>query len=190
MATDTLLESPPDVVAPAQNDEALYEIIDGQRVELPPMSTLAAVLAFDLVYFLSAFARAQHLGRAVGEVLFRLPVNGSRSRRPDGAFVSYQRWPKDRPIPGRGDAWEVVPNVAIEVISPNDLAEELLCKLDEYFRAGVEQVWVVYPNHNLLHVYDSLQQVRGLTRTDTLDGGQVLPGFQLPLSSLFQAAGV
>lgn len=189
MATDTLLESVAEQAAPIPDSEALYEIIDGQRVELTPMSTLAAILAFDLVYFLSAFVRAQNLGRMASEAMFRLPLNGGRSRRPDGAFVSYQRWAKDRPIPGRGDAWDVVPNLAIEVVSPNDLAEELLTKIDEYFRAGVEQVWVVYPNHDLLQIYDSLQQVRGLTRNDTLDGGKVLPGFQLPLASLFQTVG-
>lgn len=189
MATDILLEAPPTIAPPIAGDDPLYEIIDNQRVELPPMSTLAAVLSSDLVYFLGSFARTQSLGRAVAEVLFRLPVNGNRSRRPDGAFVSYQRWPKDRPIPARGDAWEVVPNLAVEVVSPHDLVEELFTKLDEYFHAGVEQVWVAYPNHNLLQVYDSLTQVRGLTRNDTLDGGSVLPGFQLPLASLFQAPG-
>ncbi|MBL8799356.1 MAG: Uma2 family endonuclease, partial [Planctomycetia bacterium] len=112
-----------------------------------------------------------------------------RSRRPDGGFVSYKRWSRERPIPERGDAWEVVPNLAVEVVSPHDLVEELFTKLDEYFRAGVEQVWVAYPNHTLIQVFDSLTQVRGLTRNDTLEGGSVLPGFQLPLASLFQAPG-
>ncbi len=102
--------------------------------------------------------------------------------------MSLERWPKDRPIPGEGNAWDVVPDLAVEVVSPNDNAEELLIKADEYFRAGVRMVWIVYPRQRLVFVYESLTQVRGLTRADVLDGGAVLPGFRLPLQELFPEA--
>lgn len=186
MATDTLLEAVSEQAAPILDNEALYEVIDGQRVELPPMSIYAVRVASRLVSKLNQFGNVDDLGEVVSEGLFRLPLARPRNRRPDVAFVSYERWPKNRPVPETDNAWDVVPNLAVEVVSPGDLMDELMDKLDEYFQAGVELVWVVYPRHRLIYVYTSLTQVNGLARTDTLDGGKVLPGFQLPLASLFQ----
>src|SRR5439155_15268931 len=101
-------------------------------------------------------------------------------------FVSFQRWAKDRSQPEQDNAWDVVPNLAAEVVSPNDIADDLMEKTIEYFQAGVQLVWVLYPRWQLVHVYESLSNIRVLARKDDLDGGAVLPGFRLPLSSLFQ----
>ena len=79
----------------------------------------------------------------------------------------------------------MVPDAAIEVISPSNLVEDLLVKLDEYFRAGVRLAWVVFPQQALVYVYESFTQVRVLTRADVLEGGPVLPGFRLALNELF-----
>ena len=76
----------------------------------------------------------------------------------------------------------------MEVISPSDLAEELMVRLDEYFRAGVHTVWVIYPALRTVFVYDSLTSVRGLASGDEIDGGTVLPGFRQPVSSFFPEA--
>jgi Uma2 family endonuclease len=175
--------------APGNEDlDLLFEIIDGQRVELAPMSYLATLIATSLVSELHQWAKTHNVGRAAGETLFQLGASANRSRRPDLAFVSYERWPKDRPLDAERNAWDVVPDLAVEVISPHDYAEELLDKIDEYFRAGVRVVWVVYPKHALVHVYESLTAVRVLSRDDTLDGGAVLSGFRLPLRELFVEA--
>ncbi|MBY0527496.1 MAG: Uma2 family endonuclease [Gemmataceae bacterium] len=184
MATASVL-MPETASALTSQDECLYEIVNGQRVELPPMSAYASIITSILISKLNSFAELHSLGIAFAEVLLQLR-GLNRNRRPDGAYVSYQRWPKGRPIPEDDNAWDVVPNLAIEVVSPNDPAEDLLEKIEEYFRAGVEQVWVVYPRRRMVHVYDSLTQIRGLTRSDALEGGSVLPGFKLPLASLFQ----
>ena len=82
-------------------------------------------------------------------------------------------------------AWDVVPDLAIEVISPYDLAEESLQKIHEYLHAGVQLVWVVYPEERQVYVYETPTRVRILAADDTLDGGAVLPGFQLRVDSLF-----
>jgi Uma2 family endonuclease len=185
MSTAAVLNPVLASVPSIRDDDALYEIINGQRVELPPMSAYAGIVASRLHGKLTEFASANPVGEPVIEVLFRLPLNGDRNRRPDVAFVSYKRWPKGRPVPIDDNAWDVVPDLAIEVVSPNDLAEDLLEKVQEYFRAGVEMVWVVYPRLRLIQVYESLSRIRGLTRTDELDGGPVLPGFRLPLATLF-----
>src|SRR5262249_40896096 len=99
--------------------------------------------------------------------------------------VSFERWPKNRAIPPRDNAWEVVPDLAVEVISPHDLADEIIQKLTEYFQAGVRLVWIIYPQQRLVYVYDSPTQVRGLSPPDDLAGGPGLPGFRVPLASLF-----
>jgi Uma2 family endonuclease len=173
--------------ARAKGDDPLFEIINGQVVELPPMSLHANKIATRLVWKLGPFIDGKGLGTVVSEALFRLPLeeDAHRNRRPDVAFVSYQRWPKDRQESVRDNAWDVVPDLAIEVVSPNDSAEDLMDKVDEYFSAGVRQVWVVYPRRRLVQVYDSLQAVRAVGEADTLDAAAVLPGFQLPLREVF-----
>jgi Uma2 family endonuclease len=108
-----------------------------------------------------------------------------RNRRPDVAFVSFQRWPKGQREGLDENAWNVAPELAVEVVSPTGDAEELLDKVGEYFRAGVLLVWLIYLKQALVHVYESQTNVRGFTRPDTLDGGTVLPGFKLPLGDLF-----
>jgi Uma2 family endonuclease len=167
-------------------DEALYEVVDGCRVELAPMGIHETWIASALMWLMQTFAHARGLGRAVVEALFDLgPVVG-RERRPDVAFVSSQRWQPNR-LPPRGDnAWKVIPNLAVEVISPTNTADEVSKKIHDYFRAGVELVWVIYPEPGEVYIYDSPISVRILARTDTLDGGKVLPGFELPLKELFE----
>src|SRR5437667_2465358 len=113
------LETP---VAPAlpNLDEPLFEIVNGEKVEMPPMGAYSTMLAFWLGQLLDSFARPRALGNVAVEMLFVLdPVRDIR-RRPDVAFVSAQKWPLDRPIPESGD-WDVVPDLAVEVISPNDV---------------------------------------------------------------------
>lgn len=185
MATALLTE--PISVPLVVDEDALYEIVDGERVEMLPMSAFATLIAFEVAYRLKHFGEAQHLGRGIAEMLFRLPLPRQRNRRPDAAFVSFQRWPQQRPVPP-DNAWDVVPELAVEVVSPTDGVEELMDKITEYFQAGVQLVWVVYPTHRLIHVYESLTAIRGLTVTDELDGGTVLPGFRLAVSSLWPPA--
>jgi Uma2 family endonuclease len=178
-AADTIAFSPP------LDDEPLYEIVDGQKVEIPRMGALASFFASDLLGLLNQYGKEKDLGRAVMETLFRLSVRAERNRRPDVAFVSYERWPKDKVEGLDQNAWEVTPDVAIEVISKHDEVEALLTKIEEYFAAKVRLVWVVFPKKSLIYVYESYTKVRILTRQDILEGGAVLPGFRLPVSDFF-----
>jgi Uma2 family endonuclease len=161
-----------------------YEIIDGTRVELPPMSAESSGLAADLTNFLTNYGLAHNLGKAYPEMLVKLPLPVDRNRRPDVIFVPFTRWPRDHRRPDTNE-WPVLPDLCIEVVSPTDHAEEIETKVNEYFEAGVRLVWVVYPRQERFYVYDSPAQVRRLTRSDTLDGGVVLPDFRLPLAELF-----
>jgi Uma2 family endonuclease len=183
MSTTTLPQ--PAVLSNGIADDDLYEIIDGKRVGLPPMGLFSVWLASEIYAELRSYVRAQNLGRAITEALFHLPPPIGRDRRPDVAFVSYDRWPKNRPLPPTDNAWDVVPNLTVEVVSPTDTVGELQEKIEEYFRAGVQAVWVVYPPQKKIYVHQSPTQVVGLALNDVLGGGDVVPGFRLPLADLF-----
>jgi len=167
------------------DDEALFEIVDGQRVELPPMSILASRVASKLHVKLGQFVEANSLGEALMEVLLQLPPPVDRNRRVDVAFASAQTIAKAPPQLGSENAWELVPELMVEVVSPSDLANEIMERVDEYFKAGSKLVWVVYPSQRLIHVYEAPLQVHGLGIADQLEGGNILPGFHIPVASLF-----
>jgi Uma2 family endonuclease len=189
MATAFLskLEGDEDQLAPEQVDDDLYEVVDGLRVEVPPMSSYAAKIATRLATRLNIHAEREHLGEAIVESLFQLPLanDKSRNRRPDVAFVTYQRWPAGRPQPVDDNAWDVVPDLTVEVVSPHDLSEDLLSRVLEYFQAGVRLVWVIYPKLRTIHVFETPTSIRVVPEADILDGGPVVPGFSMALSLLF-----
>lgn len=178
-----LLTSPSDDVEDFELDEH-YEIIDGNKVEMPPMSATSSVLASRIAQRIGLFTLPAKLGEAYSEILFNLQLPQARKRRPDVAYVSYARWPRNRPIPPV-NAWDIVPDFCVEVVSPTDLIEEARTKIEEYFEAGVRLIWVVYPHLKLVDVYESRERMRVVHREGNLDGGDVILGFSLPLAELF-----
>jgi Uma2 family endonuclease len=186
--TPTAVLEPVLAFAPTVVDEdAPYEIVDGKRVELAPMSVKLGIVATKLVGELLDYNKVHNLGQPVVEMLFRLPLERDRRRQPDVAFVSFKRWAKGRRHEN-DNAWEVAPDLAVEVVSPTDRAEDVMEKVVDYFQAGVELVWIIYPRLQMVYVYESLIKVRGLTPADTLDGGAVLPGFRTSIAALFPEA--
>ena len=177
----------PAILEPARpTEETLYEIVNGERVELPPMSAYATWITGRLDHRLGPFAETHALGTVVPEMLFILDAERDLRRRPDLAFVSSQRWPLGREIPENGD-WAVVPDLAVEVVSPIDLFQDILAKIREYFQVGISQVWIVLPVERQVYVYNSPTDVRIMTSSDELDGGTLLPGFRLSLATLFKS---
>jgi Uma2 family endonuclease len=164
--------------------DSLYEVIDGQRVEKPPMATDAGWIAAILDQILGGFVRTHRLGRVGPELLFRLR-EGHPQRRPDVAFVSYGRWPRERKLT-KDEAWDVVPDLAVEVISPSNRAGAMRRKIGEYFQAGVRRVWVVYPDERMIDIYDSPRSNRTVGLGDELSDDEILPGFRMPVAELFE----
>jgi Uma2 family endonuclease len=169
------------------DNEHLYEIIDGQRVELPPMSILASRVTNSLHAHLGhhILALGKPTGEALMETLFRLPLPVDRNRRPDVAFVLAKAIAETPAQPGSNNAWAILPDLMVEVISPHDIADEIVDKVNEYFTAGTKIVWVVYPIQRLIYVYNSPRLVRILGESDELDGGSVLPDFRIRIGALF-----
>jgi Uma2 family endonuclease len=134
---------------------------------------------------LGQFLVANPLGEVLGHLLVRLALPVDRCRRPDVAFVSAQRIAQASSQPGSDEAWNLVPELMVEVVSPTDLAEEIVERLEEYWAAGAQLIWVVYPTQRLVYVYESPRQVSILGVADEMEGGSVLPGLRIAISSLF-----
>lgn len=122
-------------------DDGLYERVDGKLVE-KKVGAQQVEIASVLAQFMGSFAWSRRLGRVLVEMVFRIDVAKNLQRRPDVAFVSDARWPFRKRVPDV-PVWEMVPDLAIEVNSPTNSADEILGTRLEYFRAGVQQVWVI-----------------------------------------------
>jgi Uma2 family endonuclease len=172
---------------PMETDEALYELIHGQRVEMPPMSIRAVTVVGRLYARINAFAALNRLGEAFIEMLIGVPVpeDEERNRRPDVCFVSSSTAAAAAPEDPDANAWSVVP----EVTSPTDCAEDQREKVVEYLRLGVRCVWVVYPKLRVVDVYESSGTVRTFGPDGTLPGDPVLPGLEVNLAELFRPIG-
>ena len=104
-------------------------------------------------------------------------------RAPDISFFRKEKLPDDQfdmtPI------GEIIPDLAVEVISADNTQSEIERKIGEYFRAGVEAVWIVDPFRRVVVVYTSVDDFVTLKETDTLEGSPVFPGLDLPLARIF-----
>ena len=105
-------------------------------------------------------------------------------RIPDVAFISWERLPGKVVVPDEAIP-DLAPDLAVEVLSEGNTKEEMERKLKDYFFAGVRLVWYIDLKKRTAEVYTSPDQGVTLTEGQTLDGGEVLPGFRLPLRQLF-----
>ncbi len=167
-------------------DPEPFELVHGRRVPLPTMSTYSKLIANKLMRILGPFAEQQGLGNVVMEMKFRLPLpeDADRNQIPDLAFVSYARWSADRPLDPKSDAWDVVPELAVEVVSPSDLADPLLSKMEEYFRAGVSRVWIVYPETRKIYRYSDPETI-AVFGAEAIMTDDLFPELQIPIAKLF-----
>ncbi len=158
-----------------------YELIRGELIKMSPPAEPHGVLRVAIGALIWNHVRANRLGRVYGaETGFVISTDPDTVLAPDAAFVSTER---AKPLSQKFGP--VAPDLAVEVISPSNTAKELNEKISLYFQAGTQQVWIIYPQTQTIYVYTSVTTVKILTRTDTLDAGNVLPGFKLPLEELF-----
>jgi Uma2 family endonuclease len=166
-------------------DDRLYELIDGVLVE-KTAGAQESYLAMLLGQFLGNFLATYDLGFVLGaDGMLRLAPG--LVRLPDLAFISWRRLP-GREIPNQ-PILGLAPDLAVEVLSPSNTKREMERKLGEYFAVGVQLVWYVDPPSRTVRVFASPGESVLLDEGQTLDGGQVLPGFALPLRELFARLG-
>ncbi|MFO0964261.1 MAG: Uma2 family endonuclease [Gemmataceae bacterium] len=168
--------------ATPSNGAALFEILDGRKVEVHVSAWEISLANFLAARIRESLGQPPH-GEPFVEMLFRMRPTVRKDRRPDLAFVSYERWP-DRKVPRDPEAWEMVPDLAVEIVSKNNSAEEIQEKVKEYLACGVKEVWVVYPRARQILVYKTAKEARVLDEDDLLEGGEILPGFSLRVRDL------
>jgi Uma2 family endonuclease len=170
-----------DVTAIHDREDRLYELVDGVLVE-KVMGYQESVLAMEIGRLLGNFVTEHDRGIVAGpDGTMRLMPG--LVRIPDISFVAWERLP-GRQVPN-GPLPDLVPDLAVEVLSEGNTAKEMERKLKDYFFAGVRLVWYVDPGRRTVQVYTAPDQRIELGEGQTLDGGAVLPGFTLPLEQLF-----
>lgn len=164
-----------DVEAIHLREDRLCELIDGTLVE-KTMGYKESHLAAMLCYFLIDFLQTHPLGVVLGaDGMTRLKVN--QVRIPDVAVYLNARF-LDGKLPDEAIP-SIIPDLAVEVLSPSNTRAEMDRKLREYFAAGVRLVWYADPRQRQVTVYEAVDRSTVLDHTGTLDGGAVLPGFTL-----------
>jgi len=108
-------------------------------------------------------------------------------RKPDVTFVSLDRFP-ERKLPRR-KVLPIAPDLAVEILSEGNTSAEMELKLKEYFAAGVKAVWYIEPEFQSVRVFTAVDKYEDIASSGVLRGGDVLPGFELPLARLFEKAG-
>jgi Uma2 family endonuclease len=170
-----------DVVAAHQRHDRLCELVDGTLVE-KSMGWQESHLAGLILTILNNFVLPKKLGKVFGaDGMLRL--RPALVRIPDVAFISNQRF-AGRELQA-GAFWDLGCDLAVEVISPSNTRREMERKLADYFAAGVKVVWFVYGESRKVVVYDSPESSTTISGDETLDGGDVLPGFSIPVAQLF-----
>ncbi|MGH9397125.1 MAG: Uma2 family endonuclease [Terriglobia bacterium] len=157
-----------------------YELNEGGLITVSASPRLAHNRVRDEVAFsLRQFVRAQKLGEVTIETDFKLSEGVVRI--PDVAFIRADR------LPGIGPAQRIegAPDVAVEVVSPSDDADDLVLKVQQYLRSGARAVWVLYPESRMAYLYKPGERPEVLDAHQSLDDPEILPGFSIPLSEVF-----
>ena len=170
-----------DVIDIEARESRLCELVEGVLVE-KTVGIYESHLAVRIIHLLVGFVERYPLGIVLGaDGMMRLAPG--LVRIPDASFVSWNQLPGRR-VP-RVPIADLAPDLAVEVISPSNTAREMERKLQEYLAAGVRLMWYVLPEPQEVHVYTA-ERHDVLTIDQKLSGGEVLPGFVLPLRQLFE----
>jgi Uma2 family endonuclease len=167
------------MIALPENYDRLFEFIGGEMVEVVS-NGVSSKFGILIGGFLAVWVHQHKLGEVTGADGGYM-IAGERYI-PDAAFISARKQPQ----PSHESYNPNPPDLVIEVLSPSNTAREMRIKIVNYLRVGAV-VWVVDPGLQQIEVYVPGQAPRVLGINDTLDGGEVLPGFTLALREIFGA---
>ena len=161
-----------------------YELIDGELVA-QAVSYLSSYVAGEVHGRLRDYVKPRGLGWVSPEgTAFRcFPDDAQKIRKADTAFHRLDRLTAE--IAGRRGFCPVVPDLAVEVVSPDDKMYEVNAKRVEWLEAGAALVWIVQPDTRTVHAYAADGTVRLFGPADELTAAPVLPDFRCPVADLF-----
>lgn len=166
-----------------ENREKWFELINGMIYEVIVPSSVHSFIANLIAYYLTHFVMEHELGYVFTDgCLYKLSTGDELI--PDASFVA-----RDRGVPSFAAKLELAPDLAVEVVSPRNTERELMDKVGSYLQCGTKLVWVVYPNIKVVDVFtpnaDGSMTLRKIDIDGKLEGGNVLPGFTLPVRNIF-----
>jgi Uma2 family endonuclease len=166
-----------------QDDGHRYELVKGELRMAPPPGSEHGEVTMNLAGPLYQHVKNNNLGVVyAAETGFKLESNPDTVRAPDVAFVRIESVQRTGRLPGYRSG---APDLAVEVLSPSDTVTSVEEKVAEWLEAGARMVWVVSPKLHTVTVYRSLTDIVTLTEKDILDGGDVVPGFQIKVADIF-----
>jgi Uma2 family endonuclease len=177
VATETRHYTPEDLLA--MPDEKGYELVDGRLVERQ-MGAKSSEVGGNLYFQLRLFCQDRDLGKVwpADNGFQCFPHARGMVRRPDVSFIKKGRLPGDV----SPDGWiKIPPDLAVEVVSPNDVVEELEAKLEDYQKARIPLVWVIYPKRRKARIFRLDGPPSELDEDGILSGEDIIPGFRCPL---------
>jgi Uma2 family endonuclease len=158
-----------------------YETYDGVSEEKAMAGARHGRVGARLIITLGQYVVSNDLGVVYGpDTTFKV---GEDDRLPDISFVAIERIPEDGDPEG---LWNIAPDLAVEIVSPNDTYQKLMNKVFDYLDAGVKEVWLVAPESKTVTIYYSFTEVKILTENDVLTCEKLLPGFSCPVGDLFK----
>lgn len=159
------------------------ELLDGVPREHPGMSVRHGYLGYEIGGPLYVHVTRHHLGRVfTSDTMFMLARDPDTVVKPDVSFIRAARMP---PPEALDRIARIAPDFAVEIVSPVDRMADVLAKIGRYQAAGVPLVWLVVPLARSVTVYAAGQEPRTFRDGETLDGGDVIPGFRLPVADIF-----
>lgn len=191
VAREEKLYTSDEFMALAVDPDKKHELVGGVVKEMLHPGEEHLLVQDNLQFALGSFVRAKRLGRVLPPGSFELKIDPERDnvRSPDLAYLT-----KDK-ITGQSGAIRVIPDLAVEVYSPNDRPGEYIEKFRDYQKAGWNLIWLVYPPKSapkrkagkveIYHLQQSLEPVKTLAVGDILDGETTIPGFNLAVADLF-----
>lgn len=160
-----------------------FELVNGELIEMPTAGAVHNAIMVLLVTLIQAHSRQNRLGRTFGDGLgYILRRNPDVVRIPDVSFVRQDNVPKSGIPVG---FWVGRPDLAVEIVSPHDRANEVRAKVRAYIEHGVPLVWICWPAIRTISIYSADGSIRELEPDDTLDGGAILPGFEVRVADVF-----